>query len=59
MSRANAASDRPCERVVPVNDGDLPTLDEFDEEGKYIRTIILWRGFSIREQFPWTRLVGE
>ena len=38
----------------PVNAGNLPT--ETDERGN---TIIAWHDYTIREQFPWTRALGE
>jgi hypothetical protein len=38
----------------PPNDGNLPTFTDADGN---IR--IAWRGFTIREQFPSTRALGE
>lgn len=36
------------------NDGNLPV--EHDLDG---RMSIVWKGKTIREQFPWTRALGE
>lgn len=38
----------------PPNDGNLPTFT--DDDG---RTTILWHGYTIREQFPWTRALDS
>lgn len=36
------------------NAGDLPT--HTDEDG---HVTIRWQGYTIRDQFPWTRALGE
>jgi hypothetical protein len=41
--------------VWPRNDGNLPLDIERDEYGEIVRVRIAWRGFTIRQQFPWTR----
>ena len=39
---------------VPANEANLPLDITRDAEGKIKRIDIVWRGTSIREQFPWT-----
>lgn len=40
--------------AVPANDGNLPLDIERDELGKIRRIRIAWKGYTIRQQFPWT-----
>lgn len=44
---------------VPRNDGNLPLDIERDDEGNVVSIRVAWRGYTIREQFPWTRALGE
>jgi len=50
---------------TPVNDGNLPLDIEYDFNpitrviGAPVRIRVAWRGYTIREQFPWTRALGE
>lgn len=51
--------------AVPPNEGNLPLDIERDHDpesptfGRVLGIRIAWQGFSIREQIPWTRSVGE
>lgn len=40
---------------VPANEGNLPLVEVRDEDGKLTAVRIAWRGFTIVDQFPWTR----
>lgn len=43
----------------PPNDGNLPLADIRDDNGTIVARRIIWRGSTIRQQFPWTRALNE
>jgi hypothetical protein len=39
---------------IPANEGDLPLDITRDSDGKITKIRIDWKGYTLREQFPWT-----
>lgn len=46
-------------KLTPPNAGNLPLEITRDDNNHIIKVRINWRGSTIRQQFPWTRSVGE